>query len=354
MILAKCSENNARLSLDSYDRFFPSQDYLPRGGFGNLIALPLQKNSRDNGNSCFINEDFKPIEDQWNYLSQCRRLSRTELQQILDAHLPKIKTTTREDAFDDISWITDQTILEKTTMEKIDYYLEDQTVEVISGSILTISLENLPGKIVAKLRKTASFPNPEFYKLQRMRMPTYPHPRFIFSGEIRQNEIVLPRGVLDEIVKILSLAGAKVIIRDERIAKKKIKANFNGKLSDIQTQAVKAWKNQDTGILVAPPGSGKTVMACALITERKVSTLILVHRSQLLDQWKERISEFLGIPPKEIGTLAGAKKKLTGILILECFKHFPRWMMYLKLLKNIHKSLLMSVIIFPLCPLKIY
>ncbi|MFP5492531.1 MAG: TOTE conflict system archaeo-eukaryotic primase domain-containing protein [Bacteriovoracia bacterium] len=312
LILAKCSELNIRLSLDSYDRFFPSQDYLPKGGFGNLIALPLQKTSRDLGNSCFLDSEFNPVQDQWDHLAKARRISKMELQTLLDNNLPRVRRVESTDAFDDISWSTDQAILDKTTLEKIDYYLEGRTVEVSFGSMISVPLENLAGRIVAKLRKTASFPNPEFYKLQRMRMQTYPHPRFIFSGTITHSEIILPRGVLDEVVKILTLAGAKVVIRDERIAKRKIKVSFYGELTPEQSEAIKTWKAQDTGILMAPPGAGKTVMACAVIAERKVSTLILVHRAQLMDQWKERISQFLEIPVKEIGTLGGAKKKLTG------------------------------------------
>ena len=312
LILAKCSELNIRLSLDSYDRFFPSQDYLPKGGFGNLIALPLQKASRDLGNSCFLDSEFNPVEDQWDHLAKARRISKIELQTLLDNNLPRLRRVESTDAFDDISWSIDQAILDKTTLEKIDYYLEGKTIEVSFGSMISIPLENLAGRIVAKLRKTASFPNPEFYKLQRMRMQTYPNPRFIFSGTITHSEIILPRGVLDEVVKILTLAGAKVVIRDERIAKRKIKVSFHGELTPEQSGAIKTWKAQDTGILMAPPGAGKTVMACAVIAERKVSTLILVHRAQLMDQWKERISQFLEIPVKEIGTLGGAKKKLTG------------------------------------------
>ena len=312
LILARCSEKSMRLSLDSYDRFFPSQDYLPKGGFGNLIALPLQKTSRDAGNSCFIDSTFIPLEDQWGYLSQIKRISKIEVQKLLDLHLPKIRFENQSDAFEDVSWNLDQSILEKSTIERIESDLENKTIEVTFGSVLSISLNELHGRIVAKLRKTASFANPEFYKLQRMRMQTYPHQRFIFSGELRENEIILPRGVLDEAVKILTLAGANVVIRDERIGKKKVKVKFNGELSDIQAKAIKTLKAHDTGILMAPPGAGKTVMACAMIAERKVSTLILVHRGQLLDQWKERISQFLEIPLKEIGTLSGSKKKLSG------------------------------------------
>jgi superfamily II DNA or RNA helicase len=235
-----------------------------------------------------------------------------EVRETLDRNLPKIDSSTRKEAFDDISWITDQTILDKTTADRIDYSLDGSTIEITFGPMLSVPLAGLPGKVVAKLKKTSSFPNPEFYKRQRMRLQTYPEPRFIFSGEMRPEEIVLPRGVLDEVVKILTIAGAKVIIRDERIARRKIKVTFSGELTEIQQAAIKGWKSHDLGILCAPPGAGKTVMACAVIAQRKASTLILVHRQHLMDQWKKQITRLLGIPAKEIGTMSGSKKKLTG------------------------------------------
>jgi superfamily II DNA or RNA helicase len=129
---------------------------------------------------------------------------------------------------------------------------------------------------------------------------------------MRPDHLLLPRGVLDKAIKILQEVGANVVIRDERIAKKKVKVEFEGTLTAIQEKAVKKVKESDLGILMAPPGAGKTVMACKLIADRKVSTLILLHRQPLLDQWKERISNFLKIPTKEIGTLSGSKKKMTG------------------------------------------
>ncbi len=312
LIIAKCSERNIRLSLESYDRFFPTQDFLPRGGFGNLIALPLQKTPRDNGNSCFIDDNFKVIPDQWAYLSQVRRILKYEVDLLLKEFLPK-DNFKRVDAFEDVAWATDNQILEKTTVAlEHDTTLEGKDIEVVFGSMLSIPVEGLPTKVVARLKKTSSFANPEFYKKQRMRLQTYPHPRFIFSGELRPDHILLPRGVLDKVIKILQEAGANVVIRDERIAKKKIKVEFEGQLTPIQEKAVKKIKESDLGILMAPPGAGKTVMACKLIADRKVSTLILVHRQPLLEQWKERISSFLKIPVKEIGTLSGSKKKMTG------------------------------------------
>ncbi len=315
LILAKCSERNLRLSLESYDRFFPSQDYLPNGGFGNLIALPLQKASRDAGNSLFVDHHFEPYPDQWQYLNQVHRLSSAEVRGLLIEFLPMGKIS--KDGFEDVSWLTDNSILEKTSSQNSpEPKLKGETIEIVFGPMLTIPLEKLPSRVVAKIKKTSSFANPEFYKRQRMRMQTYPLSRFIFSGEIRPTEICLPRGVLDEVIKILTVAGSQVIIRDERIGKKKLKVEFTGVLTPSQQEAVKKIRKSDVGILMAPPGSGKTVMACALIAERKVSTLVLIHRQPLMEQWRERISTFLGIPPKEIGNLSGTKKKMTGKLDL--------------------------------------
>lgn len=312
LIIAKCSERNIRLSLESYDRFFPTQDFLPRGGFGNLIALPLQKTPRESGNSCFIDESFAVIPDQWAHLSAVRRLYKYEVDLLLKEYLPK-SNFKRPDAFEDVAWLTDNEILDKTSVaQEYDRSLENKDVEITFGPMLSIPVEGLPTKVIARLKKTSSFANPEFYKLQRMRMQTYPNPRFIFSGEMRPDHLLLPRGVLDKATKILQEAGASVVIRDERIAKKKVKVDFEGTLTPVQEKAVKKIKESDLGILMAPPGAGKTVMACKLIADRKVSTLILVHRQPLLDQWKERISSFLKIPLKEIGTLSGSKKKMTG------------------------------------------
>jgi superfamily II DNA or RNA helicase len=312
LIIAKCSEWNIRLSLESYDRFFPTQDFLPRGGFGNLIALPLQKIPRDSGNSCFVDDSFQVVADQWAYLSSVRRLYRHELDFVLKEFLPKANLK-RPDAFEDIAWLTDNEILDKTSVaQDHDYPLDGKDVEITFGPMLSIPIEGLPTKVIARLKKTSSFANPEFYKLQRMRMQTYPNPRFIFSGEMRPDHLLLPRGVLDKVTKILQEAGAAIVIRDERIGKKRVKPTFDGTLTPVQEKAVKKIRESDIGILMAPPGAGKTVMACKLIADRKVSTLILVHRQPLLEQWKERLSTFLKIPIKGIGTLSGSKKKMTG------------------------------------------
>lgn len=314
VILSKCSEYRPNMSLESFDRFFPNQDYLPKGGFGNLIALPLQKLPREQGNTCFLDKDLNAIPDQWGCLAEARMLSLEELRSLVSAYLPSKPQTKAEDGFDDISWITDQNVLESSVELKKDSIagLLNGSFELRLDSQLHVPLERLPSEIVNRLRRTASFANPEFYRRQRMRMQTYPVPRFIFSGEIHPNEIILPRGTLDSVTKILAEAGAQVVIRDERLSRKRIKASFKGELTPEQARSVNIVKSYDCGVLVAPPGAGKTVMGCALISERKVSTLILVHRQPLLDQWKERLTEFLDMDKKDIGVFGGTKKKRTG------------------------------------------
>ncbi|NJL24810.1 MAG: hypothetical protein HC902_06345 [Calothrix sp. SM1_5_4] len=191
-----------------------------------MIALPLQKNPRENGNSCFIDESFEVIADQWAHLSSVRRLCKYEVDLLLKEYLPK-SNFKRPDAFEDVAWLTDNEILDKTSVaQEYDRSLEDKDVEITFGPMLSIPVEGLPTKVIARLKKTSSFANPEFYKLQRMRMQTYPNPRFIFSGEMRPDHLLLPRGVLDKVTKILQEVGASVVIRDERIAKKESESRF--------------------------------------------------------------------------------------------------------------------------------
>ena len=326
LILSRCLEARQQLSMKSFDRLFPSQDYVPKGGFGNLIALPLQKTPRESGNSCFLDERLFVIQDQWEYLAHVKRPHYQEVQRLLDRFLPSSpKASTRNDAFEDVAWGTDRSLMdvEIGSRDDVEPAIEG-TVELTVGSMIRVPLTGLPGKLVGRLRKTASFPNPTFYKLQRMRMQTYPHARFIFSGELRPNELMLPRGLLDRVTHILSGAGAQVVLCDERLAKRRIKVEFAGELTQSQKEAVKVLKKSEMGVLVAPPGFGKTVVGCALIAERHVSTLVLVHRQPLLDQWKESMIKFLGLNPKEIGILGGTIKKTTGKLDLMMLQTLTR------------------------------
>lgn len=309
LILSRCGEVCHTLSLESYDRFFPNQDFIPKGGFGNLIALPLQKTPRDVGNTVFLDGSLQPRPDQWAYLALVVRLSLHDLNGVLSEFGPA--DNGRRDSSADASLNVDARILNASS-RPVAGVLRGKTVEIIRGAQLGVPLNDVPALLVTALKRTASFPNPRFYELQRMRLQTYPNPRFIFSGEMRPDQIVLPRGVLDKVRDLLKTAGSTIRIRDARVGRKRIIADFKGVLTHSQEEAVTETKKYDEGILVAPPGSGKTVMGCALIARRKVTTLILVHRKQILDQWKRQLATFLGAEHADTGHLDGSRKRLTG------------------------------------------
>jgi hypothetical protein len=176
---------------------------------------------------------------------------------------------------------------------------------------LEVSLTGLPSNLISAFKRTATFANPVFFEKQRMRFSTWNIPRFIFCGEAHPSHLVLPRGILDQCLEISKIAGSQVLLKDARPRHKKIKASFHGELSSEQSKAVNALLAHDAGGLVAPPGAGKTVMACAMVAKRKTATLVLVHRTPLLEQWRSQLSRFLGVKEKEIGVLAGPRKKLT-------------------------------------------
>lgn len=309
IVLAKCTDIDCRFGFGSFDRFFPSQDLLPKGGFGNLIALPMQRIPAECGNSVFIDRDLKPVRDQWDLLASTRRLSVAEVNHVLGRHSPKTPHATV--SCTDMSLATDSAIL--GARQDLHAVLPDGfSISIKVGAQVTIPLAGLPALLIAVLRKTATFANPEFYKLQRMRMATYPHPRVIFAGELRFDELAVPRGVLDRATEILRKAGATVHVLDERDPGRPMVTRFLGILAAAQEEAVSAVEARDQGVLVAPPGSGKTVIACAAIARRGVSTLILVHKQPLADQWQEQVTSLLGIPKKEVGVFGGSKKHLHG------------------------------------------
>jgi superfamily II DNA or RNA helicase len=310
LLLARALDSRPEISFRSYDRFFPSQDYLPKGGFGNLIALPLQKLPREKGNSVFLDSQFEPVQDQWGYLACIHRLSADNVRSILRDHAD-LGTEPDSSQFPDATIRADERLLAVRDSDG-GQQIAGRAVSIQLDAGLSISREGLPPKLVGRLKRLAAFPNPEFYKLNRMRLPTYPHPRIVFSGELQADRLVLPRGVLDDAIRVLRGAGALVTVQDCRPRPRGIRVEFCGQLMTEQHKAVRALKPHDFGVLVAPPGSGKTVVACALIARRKSPTLVLVHRQQLVEQWRSRLREFLDLTEEEVGVVAGTKKEPTG------------------------------------------
>ncbi len=314
-ILTATMVRRPEIGLDSYDRFFPNQDTLPKGGFGNLIALPLQHKPRECGNSVFVDETLNPFEDQWAYLAGVARISRSDVETIVtEAEKHNEVTGVRypiSDEHDDAPWAVSPSgrVKEPPITDKLP-----TTVDVMLGNQVYIAKESLPAGLRNRLIRLAAFQNPEFYKAQAMRFPTFDKPRIIACAEEYKNHIGLPRGCLDELLALLAALKIEPRIQDERYHGICGGFSFHGRLRPEQQLAADALLKHDTGVLSATTAFGKTVVASWLIAQRGASTLVLVHRKQLLEQWIERLSTFLEIPVKDIGRVGGGRRRITGVL----------------------------------------
>ncbi len=312
-ILTETMERRPELGLASYDRLFPNQDTLPKGGFGNLIALPMQKVPREKGNSVFVDETLTPYPDQWAFLSSIPRLSRESIESITtDAENRGRVVGVRFALTTDDEPEPWNTLPSRRHREPPITDLLPKEIEVVLGDGVYLRKEDLPPALRNRLLRLAAFQNPEFYRAQAMRLSTYEKPRIIACGEDLPSHIGLPRGCLEEILTLFSDLKIKPLIRDERVTGTPLELHFTGTLRPEQETASAAMLAYDTGVLSATTAFGKTVLAAHLIAARGVNTLILVHRQQLLEQWIDRLSSFLGLPAKSIGRLGGGLKKLTG------------------------------------------
>jgi len=310
-LLDKAMEIHPDLSFDSYDRLFPNQDIMPEGGFGNLIALPLQYQARQKGNSQFVDIDLIPYPDQWKFLRCIETLSSKKLNELLTLFTPNTLTLSEHTSVDTrLPWEQGA----KTKPTKIDNCPEQITVTLANH--IFFKLDKIPSPLVAHLKRLASFSNPVFFKTQALRFSTHGIPRYISCARIEQGPgnqrwLSLPRGCFDDAMALLEEHNITAVIDDKRESGAKIKSlKFLGKLRKDQSKAVTALVQHDTGILHAPTAFGKTVTAIGVIAKRKMNTLILTHSRQLLDQWQERLKSFLN--DTEIGIIGGGKKKSTG------------------------------------------
>ena len=315
-ILTKTMERRPEIGLDSYDRLFPNQDTLPEGGFGNLIALPLQKRFRESRNSVFLDERFAPHPDQWEFLSSVRKINRKEVEEMVrhaDAkgQIIGVRLAPESEEDEDMPWKRPPS--RRRTNASLAGPLPE-SVELILGNQIYVPKDALPAALRNRLIRLAAFQNPEFYKLQTMRLPTYDKPRIIACAQDHSKHIGLPRGCLDEVRQTLSDLNIKAVVRDERNPGQPLKATFQGELRPEQTVAARAMLAHDTGVLAATTAFGKTVVAAWLIAQRGVNTLVLVHRRQLQHQWTERLSTFLGMPARTIGRIGGGRTKPTGLV----------------------------------------
>ncbi|MCP5522291.1 MAG: DEAD/DEAH box helicase family protein [Verrucomicrobiales bacterium] len=312
-LLTETMERRPELGLRSYDRLFPNQDTLPQGGFGNLIALPLQRLPRNQGNSVFVGEDLQPHADQWAFLASMQRLAATWVRELAQQAEQRGRivgvrvVATEEDS--EAPWTAPPSRTRKEL--PIQGPLPSQLDLVLADQIY-VPKRDLPPGLRNRLIRVAAFQNPEFYRAQAMRLPTYDKPRVISCAEDLDHHIGLPRGCLDEIKALLMGLTIRFTLRDERVAGTELPVTFQGQLRPEQQEVAEAVFAHDNGVLAATTAFGKTVIAAWLIARRHVNTLILVHRQQLLEQWVERLAALLGLCSKQVGRLGGGRKKLTG------------------------------------------
>lgn len=313
-ILTSTMERRPEVGLDSYDRFFPNQDTMPRGGFGNLIALPLQKQARERGNSVFLDEGLVPYPDQWAFLSTLSRISRSRVEaivrnaeragQIVGVRFPPV------DEDDDEPW----TAPPSGHRRQPAIAGLPPTLEVVRGNQIYVAKEALLPALRNRLLRLAAFQNPEFYKAQAMRLPTYDKPRIVACAEDHPHHIGLPRGCFDDLMDLLSDLKITPVVRDERFSGLPLRATFRGELRPEQRVAAEAMLAHDAGVLSATTAFGKTVIAAWLIAQRGVNALVLVHRRQLLDQWVERLAAFLDVPVPKVGQIGGGRDRANGLI----------------------------------------
>jgi superfamily II DNA or RNA helicase len=326
-LLTKAMENRHELPFASYDRLFPNQDTMPEGGLGNLIALPLQKSARNQENTVFVDGRFQPLQDQWMFLSGLQLLSEQDLQDLtgkigMGHELGLLKTETSDDDTPDCKpWKKKPPLIDKADFPK--------SVELVKAEMLFIKKKGFSQKALNRLKRLAAFKNPEFFKKQAMRMPTFNIPSVISCSEDVDGYLALPRGCESDIIELLNDHNVTPELIEKFHSGKPINVEFNGMLRPEQQDALSHLIRHDTGVLCATTAFGKTVVGANLIARKKINTLILVHRQQLMLQWKERLSQFLLIhetlpePEKKrgrkkqvslIGQLGGGKNHLSSIV----------------------------------------
>ncbi|MFC5401426.1 TOTE conflict system archaeo-eukaryotic primase domain-containing protein [Cohnella soli] len=312
-ILTLTMKNRYQIGLDSYDRLFPNQDTLPKGGFGNLIALPLQGGARKSGNSVFVDHNFEPYEDQWRFLSSVGKMTEEAVSKFIQLYFAEADL---DSGLINVSDDEDEKPWERRSKPSQETWKQDlpETIQIVLSNRLYINKQGLTSKVINKLMRLASFSNPDFYKTQAMRLSTYAKPRVISCAEDLVRYIALPRGCYEAVLDFFQQNHVKVDVEDNRVGGTIIHAAFTGTLTVLQDTASRAMLSHDLGILSAVTAFGKTVVAASIIAKRRVNTLILVHRRELMDQWQSRLQTFLDLPKHSIGLIGGGKTSRTGIV----------------------------------------
>lgn len=298
-LLRRAMAARAEIDLTSYDRLFPAQDFVAKRSFGNLIALPLHGGAGRQGNTLFIDPTtLEPATDQWAHLSAIPRLSPDDVEALL-GEMSEVGAGPGSEG-------------PAPRTEELPPAPEVARGEL--GATIAIDRIGLPPWLLARLKHLAAIHNPEFYEKQRLRLSTFRTPRFIRCYEEVLDRLLLPRGVLPLVESLLTNSGTKLDLTDVRPTPDATELSFAATLTDQQHAAVEALEIHDHGVLVAPPGTGKTVIACALIAHHRVPTLVIVDRQALLEQWISRLSDVLSLEETTIGRIGGGHTRMGGVV----------------------------------------
>ncbi len=325
-LITQATRDRHNLSLHSYDRLFPSQDTMPRGGFGNLIALPLQHEPREFGRSVFVDEQWRPYADQWGYLSSVERLECSTIDEALAGLTGGgsplgVRAYPSSDGAGDTPWAL------HVPPPRVRPELVGRVPAVVRATranLIFVEKAGLPDSFLDQITRLAAFENPEFYRAQAMRLPTWDKPRVISCAQEFDDHLALPRGCLEDLNDVIAGYGSRLEVTDERTEGSLILSKFSGVLRPEQRRAAKAVLAQEDGVLSAGTAFGKTVVAASIIAKRGVSTLVLVHRRELMEQWRERLATFLDTDPATIGVIGGGKRKPTGLIDIAVLQSLVR------------------------------
>lgn len=328
-LLDKGVESVNQMSFDTYDRMIPAQDKLTAGGLGNLVALPLQGRAVKNGNSVFVDENWQSYYDQWSVLKKTSKLSEALIDEKLSSWGNKYSISnsdtdnnaSRQISIDETPWES------RTAFENSD---AEGSVRIVLADKVYVDKTGIKPRLQNKIRRLAAYNNPEYFKNQAMGISTLGKPRIVYSGEDTEQFISIPRGCLNKLCENLDAASIIYSVDDKRNNGKEIKVSFKGDLYPEQYDAVQSLSGHDIGVLAAATGFGKTVVGSYLISERKVNTLILVHTSEIMQNWITDLERFLYIDEEYpqyttktgrvktrkslIGRLTGSHNSMTGII----------------------------------------
>jgi len=299
-LLREAMTVRAEIDLASYDRLFPAQDFMPNGSFGNLIALPLQGACRRRGTTVFLDPStLRPFDDQWAFLSALGRSSPEAIESMAES--------VRQVAAGPLEPTYRPPRGQQTPKAPA-------TIMADAGAMLSIDRIGLPPALLAGLKHLASLHNPDYYEKERLRLSTWKTPRFLRCYGESFDRLLLPRGLREAAEAVVAEAGSRLIVRERHPDLARIDVHLQATLPAGQQEALTELCRHDLGVLVAPPGAGKTVLACAVIAHRAVPTLVIVDRQPLLEQWRERLVTHLGMNRKQIGVVGAGRSRPHGVV----------------------------------------